>query len=390
MGKPRLATPPSGDSAIQYSVETVLTESGLDRLEADWNRLSEAAEHPNVFMTYGWYRAWCRRQIRDQSGGHFEPYVLVLKQAATVVGIAPFARRVAVGLLRVRKLEFVTYHSDYNDLVLGADPAEQSKAVMRFLACVAGQWDVIDFRDLRDTGDTFAHIGNSVALAGLSYKVLPEVERCPYMPIDKPWSEMMMQHSRSTRRAYRRFTDMKREGLRARIVENPQQEPGLLDQLIAVEAQKHVGGELSQPFLGIFPEVFQSLFDTLGPLGWIVVTLLEWKDRAVAWQILYRCGKSLWGYSTAYDHTFSSISPGTALVSEVVDYSLARGIEEFDFLRGSETYKMRWVVGFHYSSRLLIWNHRILSRLYTFAFLRFRVRLPATEGIERSTDRTEP
>ena len=378
-------TDTTGDPAIQYSVEAALTQSAIDALQPDWARLSQAAEHPNVFMTYGWYRAWSRRLIHDG----FQPYALVLKQGETVVGIAPFIRRVATKFLRVRKLEFVTYNSDYNDLVLGTDPIGQTKAVIDFLARTSDQWDLIDLRDLRDTGGTIAHIEKSLAQAGLSHRLLPEVERCPYMPIDKPWSEMMMQHSRSTRRAYRRFTDMKAEGLTARIVENPQDEPGLLQQLIAVEAQKHVAGELSQPFLGDFPEVFQSLFNTLGPLGWIVVTLLELKGRVVAWQILYRCGKALWGYSTAYDHTYSNISPGTALVAEVVDYGLAHGIEEFDFLRGSETYKWRWVIGFHHSHRLIIWNHRLMSRLYAFAFLRSRVRPPAAFPAELSTDRSE-
>jgi CelD/BcsL family acetyltransferase involved in cellulose biosynthesis len=380
----------SGDPAAGYRVEPVVTEAALDALEGDWNRLSGGTESPNVFMTYGWFRSWIRRLVQDERKLGFQPYVLVLKRGGEVVGISPLIRRMAAAkFLRMRKLEFATYHADYNDLVLGDDAAGQIEAVADFLARWSGQWDVADLRDVRDHGGSIEQIKGALTRSGLLYRLLPEQERCPYMPIDKPWAEMMMEHSRSTRRAYRRFIEMKAQGLKARMVEDPQNQPGLLKELIAVEAQKQVGGELSQPLLGAFPEVFQGLFDLLGPLGWIVVTLLEWEGRVIAWQILYRAGRKLWGYSTAYDHNFSAFSPGTAMVAEVVDYGLARGFDEFDFLRGSETYKGRWVTGSHHSYRLLIWNKRPMSRLRAFALLRFRIRPPASRGGERPVERSD-
>ena len=298
--------------------------------------------------------------------------------------MTPLVRRVSSrGLLRVRKLEFSTIHADYNDAVLGGDFAAQIMAVVDCLAQTADQWDIVDLRDLGDSEDRIACIRNSLAHAGLSYRFLPERERCPYMSVQCSWAEMIKKHSRSTRRVFRNFTEMTREGLRVRIVEDPQKEPGLLKQLIALEAQKRVRGERSAPFLGIYSELFQSLFDTLGPRGWITVVLLEWKGRLVAWQLLYRCGKKLWGYSTAYDHGFSDLSPGTVLIPAVVDYCYAHGFEEFDLLRGEEPYKMRWATGFHQSYRLLIWNRRWMSRLRANAYLRFRVQNSISKMVER-------
>jgi CelD/BcsL family acetyltransferase involved in cellulose biosynthesis len=269
-------------------------------------------------------------------------------------------------------MEFVGTQADYNDFVLGNDPAGQSEAIVDFLAQTQDQWDLIDLRDLHETGSTIALIEKALSHAGLIYRILPE-ERCPYLPIDAPSSVIVSRLSRSARHTLqnqqRRLERMRAEGLRVRTIENPQEEPGLLEKLIALESQKHVHGELSQPFIAAYPEVFQSLFDTLGPRGWIYVALMELGDRAVAWQLGFRCGKRLWDYNKAYDHTFSRLSPGTMLIPAILDYGFSHGYQEFDFLRGEESYKMRWSTGFHQTYRLLVWGRRWTSRARALIYL---------------------
>ena len=60
-----------------FTVEPVTTEEGFLRLAADWNRLSETSEDPNVFMTFDWFRAWNQRLTQDDRGGR-RPHVLIL------------------------------------------------------------------------------------------------------------------------------------------------------------------------------------------------------------------------------------------------------------------------------------------------------------------------
>jgi CelD/BcsL family acetyltransferase involved in cellulose biosynthesis len=371
-----------------YTIDTITAEDEVLHLQEDWNRLSLASDSPNVFMTFDWFQAWYQRLVRQEGSGRHRSNILVLRKNGTVTGISPLIQTISSRFgFSLRRLQFLAreHEWDYNDLVLGSDMEEQTEAIVNFLNHTSKEWDLIDLRDLRDTGGRIARIESTLTRAGLSYHLLPEQEKCPYMPIDGPWSEMSNRHSRSTRRVYHGLIEMTRKGLKVRIVEDPQKEPQLLERLIAIEAQKHVGGKPSPPFLGKYPEVFQLLFDTLGPRGWISVVLLEWKDRLVAWQLLYRCGKSLWGYLTAYDHHFSSLSPGTMLIPMVIDYGFTHGFDEFDFLNGEESYKMRWSTGYHQTYRLLIWNRRWFSRLCARAYFKLRVRPLASSLAERST-----
>ncbi len=88
-----------------------------------------------MFTTFAWFRIWTLQYINKDQRQRFQPYVLVLRQDGEVTGIAPFIRVVSSQFgLRVCKLEFVTHYADYNELVLGAEPADQTRTVMDFLA----------------------------------------------------------------------------------------------------------------------------------------------------------------------------------------------------------------------------------------------------------------
>lgn len=343
-------------------------------------------------MTFGWFRAWNQRLTQEDRSGRRNLHVLVLKQNGAVAGISPLIHRTASRFgYAVRKVEFVGEHAEYNDFVLGNDPAGQSRAIADFLAETQGQWDLVDLRYVRDTGNTLPLIEDALSHTKLLYRILPEKGRYPYLLIDAPRSEMVSRLSRparhTLRKKQRQMERMSAQSLRVRIIENPQEEPGLLEKLVALEGQKRVNGKLMPPFIGRYPETFQSLFDTLGPRGWFFIALMEMGDRPVAWQLGFRCGKRLWNYSTAYDHSFSRLSPGTTLIPEILDYGFLHGYSEHDFLRGEESYKMQWATGFHQTHRLLIWSRRWILRARALVYLDLKTAVYRLLGKGKSPNR---
>jgi CelD/BcsL family acetyltransferase involved in cellulose biosynthesis len=346
-----------------------VTEKEISNLEADWNRLSETAELPNVFMTFGWFRAWNQRLAQEDR--RRRPNILVLRKDQEVMGISPFIVRICsrFGFV-VRKIEFVGNQADHNDFMLGGDAPGQIEAVARFLAQTSDEWDLVELMDLREAGGQIPRIEGALSRANLRYRILPEQQGCPYLLIDTDVSTLMKSLSGHVRRTLRkRMERASAEGLCERIIEDPHQEPGLLDKLIDLERDKQ-----SQwgPFIGKYSDVFRSLFDTLGPRGWLYVALLEQNSDPVAFQLGFRCGNKLWDYSKAYDRFFSRFAPGTMLVHAVLNYGFSRGFEEYDFLRGEEPYKTVWSTGCHKGVRLLIWNRRWASRARKFVYCDFK------------------
>lgn len=380
-----------GKPAVPYSIDTCESEAELLGIEADWNRLSEAAAFPNVFTTFAWFRTWTLELVETHQRRRFQPYVLVLRQDGKVTGIAPFMRVVTSQFgLRLRKLEFVTPYADYNELVLGAEPADQTRAVIDLLARKSKEWDIVDLRQLHATPEGIRRIEGALRLAGLAHRLYSERDRCPYMTIDGPFFEILNRRSSRTRGTFRRMKTrlkgMAAEDLRVRIVERPHEEPGLLQKMISIEAQKRVGGKLTSPFLGRYPEAFSSLFRTLGQRGWLAVGVMEMRERLLGWELVFRCGRKLWSYQGAYDHEFARLSPGTMLLPAFIDYGFSRGFTEYDFLSGEESYKLKWATGFHRTYRLLLWNPRWISTLCAFAYLKLRARPQAQNQLTSMDD----
>lgn len=338
-------------------------------LEPDWNRLNEAAQYPNAFATYGWFRVWLTKGVSEHRSGFFVPQVLVLKKAGSIAGIAPLVLRTSSRLgLRIRRLEFVTPNGDYNELTVGNDPKGQIDAVIDFLAGTPEQWDVVHLRDLRDTGEGTTRIECALRRAGLPYTVEYEVENCPWLPIDGGSTDRMARLPGHARRNLRRRVERAQAaGMRVRIIENPHQEPGLVETLAALDYQKHLHRR-TPTFIGTYAEVIQPLFEALGPRGWLYVALLEIAGKPAAFQLGYRCGDKLWDYAKAYDPAFSALAPGTLLLPALLDYGFQHGFREYDFLRGEEEYKLVWSTGMNRRLRLVIWNHLYASRLRKFAY----------------------
>jgi CelD/BcsL family acetyltransferase involved in cellulose biosynthesis len=359
----------SSEACQQYSIEPLRSTEGVPSLKEDWNRLSETSEEPNVFMTYDWFWAWNQCRAREYHRGLRRPEILVLKKDGVIAGIAPLIYRESSRFgFRVRMLESLASPADYYDVVVGNDPQGQIEAVTNYFAQTSDRWDFIDLRSLRETGNVKPLLARALSRTKFIYRIPPE-ERCPYLVIDAPWSVMATKLSRHARHHMRtqqkRLDLMRAEGLRVRIVENPQDETGLLGRLTALESQKRIRGGPMPPFLAKHPEVFQLLFDTLGRRGWMYIALMELSDHLLAWQLGFRCGKRLWDYSKAYDRSFSRLSPGTMLFPAVVDYGFSHGYREYDFLRDDEEpYKLRWSTASHETFRLQIWSRRLMRQAH--------------------------
>ena len=69
---------------------------------------------------------------------------------------------------------------------------------------------------------------------------------------------------------------------------------------------------------------------------------LEIGDRIAGVYYGLQFGDRAYAYLGGFDPSFDSISPGTILIGHAIERAEGEGAREFDFLRGSESYKYRW------------------------------------------------
>ena len=203
---------------------------------------------------------------------------------------------------------------------------------MGHLAEAQDEWDIIDLRNLREEGEERTRIEQALARTNLFYRILPEPEECPYLPIEADSSDRMARLSGDVRRTLQqRMKKAAAEDLRTRIIENPHQEPGLLKVLIELEWKKHIKSQ-HRRLSAVIRKSFNGYLN-VGPT-WLALCCSSRTARSAgAFQMGFRCGKKLWDYSKAYDPLFSRFAPGTLLLPALLEYGLSQGLEEYDFLQ---------------------------------------------------------
>jgi CelD/BcsL family acetyltransferase involved in cellulose biosynthesis len=77
-------------------------------------------------------------------------------------------------------------------------------------------------------------------------------------------------------------------------------------------------------------------------LGALRLYVLRVAGRAIAAHYGFSHRRRAYYYLGGFDPEFKAASPGTLLIGHAVERALLDGAQEFDFLRGRESYKYLW------------------------------------------------
>lgn len=86
---------------------------------------------------------------------------------------------------------------------------------------------------------------------------------------------------------------------------------------------------------------FRRIGRTFMSLGRLRLDFLEIAEFTLAATFGFEFDDRYYLYNSAYEPKAASVSPGAVLVSELVKRAIERGLGTFDFLRGTEPYKLR-------------------------------------------------
>jgi CelD/BcsL family acetyltransferase involved in cellulose biosynthesis len=350
-------------------VEVVRDERGMLALRQDWDRMARSLPVPSIYSTFEWLWGWWHIIAPRQRDKEWRLHVLVVRLKGEITGIVPLAMRVAARAgVRIRKLEFIGGDDlpDYQSPLFGHAPEAQARAAADYLSSAHDDWDILELHNLRRES---ADLLQKAMQQALAVRVV-DGEPCPFFSINEPWSGIAQRKSKLTRQTLQnQRRRIEREGICVRIVERPDAEPGLLGRMAALESRKLVGGLAGNLLLGRWPQFFDWLFKQLGTKGWISVAVMEKQDQLIAYNLFFRCGRSIWDYAKAFDPAYAKLSPGSMLLSAIVDYGHAKGYREYDFLRGAEPYKLKWATGVRQTFHLQAWHAGLRSRALALVYL---------------------
>src|SRR6185437_14045866 len=113
----------------------------------------------------------------------------------------------------------------------------------------------------------------------------------------------------------------------------------------------------------------------LGASGQVRVYLLRTPAAVLAALYGFQVEHRFLYFQSGFDPAMAEVSPGTVLLSAVIEDCIRRGLRRFEFLRGDERYKSRWT-----TERRLNFNALAACSWTGNAFLRLRARVRARRG----------
>lgn len=307
----------------------------LHTMAEDWRALYNAtAAAP--FLSWEWAVTW-----QQWFGTGKTPYLVCVYAEQKLVGLLALVHEQQWGMQRFSLLGSGFGGADYLD-ILALPGAEKHVAEM-----IQKQWLAVHHFDLLELDSLAADaVAATLLLPPQNYDfTCPVTARyhCPQIPLQPDWPAVL-KRSRRADNFKRRLRQLSaREGFAHRVVTQPADALPAFERFLQLHDARwaNVGGsEMTghKRLTGFHRELVVRLaearllrFDEL----WV-----EGECRASIYGLEHGC--QYYFYNSGYDQTWRSASVGLVLLGLSIKSAVERGIEVYDFLRGTEEYKFDW------------------------------------------------
>ncbi len=315
----------------------------LHPLAESWNQVLAASASDSIFLTWEWCEAWWKNY-----GAGRPLFVLAGWEGEELVGVLPLyadkARRLGTAWTALRVVGDGSRDSDYLD---GFACAGSERAVVRgfvdFLAGVRNQWDWLHIEGTAQGSPFLAALGECAQERG--WTRASETIPCATLTLPKSWNEYlrilqprMRSKIRSTlARIEGQFGAAPGECMRPSDIEAWL--PELFDLHARRWRQSYRPGVFGDPAKRSF---YYDVSRSALAKGWLALHRLAWGERALALQYGFRYRNRFYLLQEGYDPAFDDLRPGVALRAWLMRHWIEAGLEQYDFLAGTASYKLDW------------------------------------------------
>ncbi len=337
-------------NASSLQVRVITTQLEFAEIRPLWAALVDVSTTRSVFMTWEWMYAWWRH-----IGGESAPYILsVWDKDGVLVGLVPLCLSTRRGWLAGSVLSFMGtkfVSSEYLD-ILAAPGYEShvSSAIGRWLIEHQGEWDFLELSDLLELSTVVTHLLPQLRQGGYLAEKEPS-QTCPYLPLPQDYDSFLNSLGSHFRAAIRRrVRKLDGIGVQVRCVKRLDEDNEALDTFYRLHEERWKSKGREGNFQAAAVRSFHcEIAEKFGNNGWFSLYRLEHQGRSIGNLYGYRYKDKFMFYQSGFDPIppdpsipICEYSPGVVLVAQAIQDCIKNEIVEFDFLRGAESYKLRW------------------------------------------------
>jgi len=351
-----------------FKTELLLTRDAFFSLENEWNDLLKRSDIENIFLTWEWLSTYLRSFDKQQT-----LWILVVRQQQDgyLMGVVPLllqSRSVALGLT-LKELSFIGSEvgSDHLDFILDK---RYSDTIVNELSDFINEqekpWDLIHLEGCRQSSIAYQ------VLQTLGHSVYHYPVVCPYLELPTQWDEYLQSLGKKRRykiKAYRRKLE---EAFPEQVSYQQINTQAELEASLADLFALHQQAQQAQGRNGAFADKTRQLFHREICRQFLAkdrlrLYFLKVNNKPIAMVYSFFYGGKVSFYTTGFDLQWSAHSPGQQIIYYVLEQLINEQAQEFDFLRGDESYKFmmtqtvredqRLIMPRSYRGRLIAWAY---------------------------------
>jgi serine acetyltransferase/CelD/BcsL family acetyltransferase involved in cellulose biosynthesis len=323
---------------------TRIEEPGrVPHLTEEWRELLADSAADSLFLTPDWLMTWWEHFGADKTLA-----LITLRRHSRLLGLAPmFVRARRFGSLvphsSMECLGTGVVGSDYLDVIIRrGHEAEVSRGLAEYLQRQDAVVTLSHMRRDRPAADAFIA---ELELAGWTVR-RRTIETCPYIPLQgHTWDSYLASLGPSHRYNFqRRLKNLHKLGtLVFETVEKEDQRRDALAALLALHNRRWDEQGGSEAMQSLEELAFHDDFSrTALERGWLRLSLLRLDGRPIGALYGLRRGRTFYFYQSGFDPAFRQQSAGLVTMGLAIRQALAEGVEEYDLLHGTESYKFLW------------------------------------------------
>jgi len=306
-----------------------VTEEPLHNLEHYWQDAGNPLRWDCIFMLPPWLSAWW-----SYFGHGPKTHLCVVRRHGTVLGLVPLAfGGDSAHLVSDRDL------IDYSDFIIAPLREEEFfPAIVDYLR--RGGVRRLSMERVRGDSSAVSYLRDYSSVLGCEFLCEP-VDVFYEMDLPDSWEGYLNllpgRERHETRRKLARLENAGHVGLR--IVEDAKDISAAMDTFMALFRSNRT--EKSRFMTDTMESFFRTLAMEMAEAGLLRLFLLDLNNTPAAAALCFDHHSTVYLYNNGYDRRFSNLSVG--LLSKVfsIRESIIRGRRNYNFLKGSETYKRR-------------------------------------------------
>lgn len=352
------------NNSQEYKIRIVQDISEFQKLEAEWNILTENYKHHVPFLCFDWFKIWLKHFLNEN-----KLFILLVYMEDHLSAIAPFIikNEKFKGIINAKKIEFIgNVHSPvrnfiFGDLNNGARKTDLTN-IFNYLKSKFMKWDIIELESMPEEDSTFAITNLVVSEVGFKKRQYSCYGDWYLDEINYSGDEYIKRLPKNTR------LELKRRKKRL-------EEVGQLEFHIGKEKDK------LDYYINLYHEVrskswkhpeadvlFQRDFRELGTeKGWLRFGFLFLNSSAIAAQLRILSNNVAYFMDTVHDPNYNQFGPGSILRAEFTKYLIdADNVNEIDNLKGDEPYKKDWTPKRRERRGITIFNNTLKGQILAF------------------------